>query len=104
MLRRSPRIGSIEASHLANSGFASEKSMQEAGGRAIERSLTLPVKNERASIGIKPEFSSDLPENSIANFTVIGVNADGQKQEAKGLRWKFYSLNREYQWYREGTA
>ncbi|NKM69799.1 alpha-2-macroglobulin family protein [Rhizobium laguerreae] len=78
--------------------------MQEAGGRAIERSLTIPVKNERASIGIKPEFSDDLPENSIANFTVIGVNADGQKQEAKGLRWKFYSLNREYQWYREGTA
>ncbi|MBY5780273.1 hypothetical protein HFN59_24670 [Rhizobium leguminosarum] len=78
--------------------------MQEAGGRAIERTLTIPVKNERASIGIKPEFSDDLPENSIANFTVIGVNADGQKQEAKGLRWKFYSLNREYQWYREGTA
>ncbi|QSY97244.1 alpha-2-macroglobulin family protein (plasmid) [Rhizobium bangladeshense] len=78
--------------------------MQEAGGRAIERSLVLPVKNERASIGIKPEFSDELPENAIANFTVIGVDADGQKQEAKGLRWKFYSLNREYQWYREGTA
>ncbi|MDF0696139.1 alpha-2-macroglobulin family protein [Rhizobium sp. MC63] len=78
--------------------------MQEAGGRAIERSLVLPVKNERASIGIKPEFSDELPENSVANFTVIGVNAAGQKQETKGLRWKFYSLNREYQWYREGTA
>ncbi|MBB4213806.1 hypothetical protein FHT79_000957 [Rhizobium sp. BK212] len=78
--------------------------MQEAGGRAIERSLSIPVKNERASIGIKPEFSGDLPENSIANFTVIGVDAAGQKQEAKSLRWKFYSLNREYQWYREGTA
>ncbi|NNH58473.1 alpha-2-macroglobulin family protein [Rhizobium laguerreae] len=78
--------------------------MQEAGGRAIERILTIPVKNERASIGIKPEFSDDLPENAIANFTVISVKADGQKQETKGLRWKFYSLNREYQWYREGTA
>lgn len=78
--------------------------MQEAGGRAIERSLTIPVKNERASIGIKPEFSDDLPENAIANFTVISVKADGQKQETKSLRWKFYSLNREYQWYREGTA
>ncbi|QKK27656.1 alpha-2-macroglobulin family protein [Rhizobium hidalgonense] len=79
-------------------------SMQEAGGRAIERSLVLPVKSERASVGIKPEFSDELPENSIANFTVIGVDANGQKQESKGLRWKFYSLNREYQWYREGTA
>ncbi|MGO6905019.1 MG2 domain-containing protein, partial [Rhizobium ruizarguesonis] len=71
--------------------------MQEAGGRAIERSLTIPVKNQGASIGIKPEFSDDLPENAIANFTVISVKADGQKQETKGLRWKFYSLNREYQ-------
>ncbi|MBX4924550.1 alpha-2-macroglobulin family protein [Rhizobium binae] len=78
--------------------------MQEAGGRAIERSLVIPVKSERATIGIKPEFSDELPENSIASFTVIGVDADGKKQEAKGLRWKFYSLNREYQWYREGTA
>ncbi|ANL30661.1 alpha-2-macroglobulin domain-containing protein (plasmid) [Rhizobium phaseoli] len=78
--------------------------MQEAGGRAIERSLVIPVKSERATIGIKPEFSDELPENSIANFTVIGVDADGKKQETKGLRWKFYSLNREYQWYREGTA
>ncbi|MBX5101127.1 alpha-2-macroglobulin family protein [Rhizobium lentis] len=78
--------------------------MQEAGGRAIERSLVIPVKSDRASVGIKPEFSGDLPENSIANFTVIGVDAEGKKQEMKGLRWKFYSLNREYQWYREGTA
>ncbi|MBB3134682.1 hypothetical protein FHS26_002414 [Rhizobium pisi] len=78
--------------------------MQEAGGRAIERALTIPVKNQGPSIGIKPEFSDDLPENAIANFTVIGVDANGQKQETKGLRWKFYSLNREYQWYREGTA
>ncbi|PDV86790.1 hypothetical protein CO652_19215 [Rhizobium sp. H4] len=78
--------------------------MQEAGGRAIERSLVIPVKNERATIGIKPEFSDELPENSIANFTVIGVSADGKKQESKGLRWKFYSLNRQYQWYREGTT
>lgn len=69
-----------------------------------KRSLTIPVKNRGASIGIKPEFSDDLPENAIANFTVISVKADGQKQETKGLRWKFYSLNREYQWYREGTA
>ena len=78
--------------------------MQEAGGRAIERSLAIPVKNQGPSIGIKPEFSDDLPENAIANFTVIGVDANGQRQETKGLRWKFYSLNREYQWYREGTA
>ncbi len=78
--------------------------MQEAGGRAIERSLVIPVKNEGPMIGIKPEFSGDLGENSIANFTVIGVSADGTKEEMKGLRWKLFKLNRDYQWYRDGTA
>lgn len=78
--------------------------MQEAGGRALERSLVIPVKNQGPMIGIKPEFSGDAAENSTANFNVIGVSTDGQKQETKGLRWKFYNLDREYQWYREGTA
>jgi uncharacterized protein YfaS (alpha-2-macroglobulin family) len=78
--------------------------MQESGGRAIERSLVLPVQNQGPMIGIKPEFSGDLGENSIANFTVIGVSAEDVKEEMKGLRWKLYKLNRDYQWYRDGTA
>ncbi|KRB61192.1 hypothetical protein ASE04_22775 [Rhizobium sp. Root708] len=78
--------------------------MQEAGGRAIERSLTIPVQNQGPMIGIKPEFSGDLAENSIANFTVIGLDAEGQRQEMSGLRWKLLKLNRDYQWYRDGTA
>ncbi|WP_337267185.1 alpha-2-macroglobulin family protein [Oryzifoliimicrobium ureilyticus] len=78
--------------------------MQEVGGRAIERSLTLPVKSGHPFIGIKPEFSGDLPENSLANFTVIGVGTDGAKANLKGLRWKLLSLERNYQWYREGTS
>ncbi len=78
--------------------------MQEAGGRAIERSLVLPVKNQGSMIGIKPEFSGDLGENSIANFTVIGVGTEGEKQAMSGLHWKLYKLNRDYQWYRDGTA
>lgn len=78
--------------------------MQETGGRALERSLVIPVKNQGPMIGIKPEFSGDIAENSIASFNVIGVSADGQKQEMKGLRWKLSLLEREYQWYREGTA
>lgn len=78
--------------------------MQEPGGRAIERSLEIPVKTDATAIGIKPEFDGDLPENALANFAVIGLDTQGQKQEMKGLRWKFYKLRRDYQWYREGTA
>lgn len=78
--------------------------MREAGGRAVERSLTLPVKSDSAMIGIKPEFSGDLAENSIGRFHVIGLAADGSKQAMSGLTWKLIKVERNYQWYRQGNS
>ncbi len=78
--------------------------MREAGGRAIERTLTLPVKPEGPIIGIKPEFSGDLAENSVGKFHVIAVDADGTRTAMPGLPWKLISVERNYQWYRDGTA
>ncbi|MDX0520647.1 hypothetical protein FB008_101702 [Sinorhizobium medicae] len=78
--------------------------MREAGGRAVERILTLPVKPEGPMIGIKPEFSGDLAENSVGKFHVIAVDADGRKAAMPALPWKLISVERNYQWYRDGTA
>ncbi|MDO9416766.1 alpha-2-macroglobulin family protein [Pararhizobium sp.] len=78
--------------------------LKEAGGRAVERNLTLPIKASGPMIGIKPEFSGDLAENSIGKFHVIGTDANGQKQAMPGLSWKLLSINRNYQWYRDGTS
>ncbi|MBB6301778.1 alpha-2-macroglobulin family protein [Rhizobium leucaenae] len=78
--------------------------MQEAGGRAVERSLTLPVKADGPRIGIKPEFDGDLGENSIGNFHVIAVDQNGQKQAMQGLTWKLLAVERDYQWYRDGSS
>ena len=78
--------------------------MQEAGGRAVERSLTLPIKPDGPRIGIKPEFSGDLAENSVGNFTVIVVDPDGRKQTIQGLPWKLIKIERDYQWYRDGSS
>jgi uncharacterized protein YfaS (alpha-2-macroglobulin family) len=78
--------------------------MAEAGGRAVERSLTLPVKSDSAMIGIKPEFSGDLAENSIGRFHVIGLAVDGTKQAMAGLTWKLIKVERNYQWYRQGNS
>lgn len=78
--------------------------MREAGGRAVERALTLPVKPEGPMIGIKPEFSDDLAENSVGKFHVIAVDADGAKVSMPGLFWKLISVERNYQWYRDGSA
>ncbi|MDP9631611.1 UNVERIFIED_ORG: uncharacterized protein YfaS (alpha-2-macroglobulin family) [Ensifer adhaerens] len=78
--------------------------MREAGGRAVERSLTLPVKPEGAMIGIKPEFSGDLQENSVGKFRVIAIDPDGARAAMPGALWKLISVERNYQWYRDGTA
>ncbi|TNM60952.1 alpha-2-macroglobulin family protein [Aliirhizobium smilacinae] len=78
--------------------------MQETGGRAIERNLSLPVKADGLRIGIKPEFSGDLPEGAVSNFNVILVDAAGAKQALKGLPWKLVKVEQDYQWYREGTS
>ncbi|HEX8047055.1 MG2 domain-containing protein [Rhizobium sp.] len=78
--------------------------MQEAGGRAVERSLTLPVRADGPRIGIKPEFDGDLGENSIGAFHVIAIDQNGQKQAVQGLTWKLLSVERDYQWYRDGNS
>ncbi|MDR6100643.1 uncharacterized protein YfaS (alpha-2-macroglobulin family) [Agrobacterium larrymoorei] len=78
--------------------------MREAGGRAVERSLTLPVKSDSNMIGIKPQFSGDLAENSIGRFHVIGVAPNGSRQAMDGLTWKLIKVERNYQWYRQGNS
>lgn len=78
--------------------------MIEGGGRAVERKLTLPVRPEGAMIGVKPEFTGDLAENSTGRFHVIAVGPDGQKQALDGAKWKLVSLERNYQWYRDGSS
>ncbi|MDX3975827.1 MAG: alpha-2-macroglobulin family protein [Shinella sp.] len=78
--------------------------MTEAGGRAVERSLTLPVKATGPMIGIKPEFKDELTENSVANFNVVAVGADGAKQAMQGMPWKLLAVERNYQWYRDGSS
>lgn len=78
--------------------------MMEAGGRAVEHRLTLPVKAAGPMIGVKPEFKGELGENTIANFHVIAVSPDGAKQAMQGAAWKLLAVERDYQWYRDGSA
>ncbi|MFB2553827.1 alpha-2-macroglobulin family protein [Ensifer soli] len=78
--------------------------LREGSGRAVERVLTLPVQPDGPMIGIKPEFSGDLSENSVARFQVIATDAQGGRQALAGLKWRLLAVERNYQWYRDGSA
>ncbi|HMN85894.1 MAG TPA: alpha-2-macroglobulin family protein [Bauldia sp.] len=74
--------------------------ISDTNGRAVERTLTLPVKPATAAIGIKPQFDGDVDEGSTAKFDVILVGPDGTRVAGNGLAWKLDRLESEYQWYR----
>jgi uncharacterized protein YfaS (alpha-2-macroglobulin family) len=75
--------------------------MAEAGGRAVERKLTLPIVPTSEMIGVKPLFSGrSLGEGETANFDVIFTAPDGKTLARSGLRYELLKVERRYQWYR----
>ncbi|MCR5855421.1 alpha-2-macroglobulin family protein [Mesorhizobium sp. J428] len=79
--------------------------MREGGGRAVERKLDLGIRGDGPVIGIKPEFEGDsAPEGSTANFKIIAVNPEGERQDLAGMDWSLVKVERNYQWYRSNDA
>jgi uncharacterized protein YfaS (alpha-2-macroglobulin family) len=76
--------------------------LADTNGRAVERTLTLPVARSAPLIGIKPLFDGDIDEGSMARFDAIMVAPDGTRMAEPGVPWKLERLESEYQWYRTG--
>ncbi|WP_428029524.1 alpha-2-macroglobulin family protein [Ancylobacter sp.] len=75
--------------------------LNEGGGRAVRRSLVLPVRPTGDGIGVKPLFDKAGPgENANAGFEVQGFDAAGQPVALKGAQWALYRIETRYQWYR----
>ncbi len=75
--------------------------LTEAGGRAVERKITLPVVASANMIGVKPLFSGrSLGEGETASFDVALVAPDGKMLAAQGLRFELLKVETRYQWYR----
>jgi uncharacterized protein YfaS (alpha-2-macroglobulin family) len=78
-------------------------SLDEGGGRAVRRSLVLPVQPAGNGIGVKPLFDGKGPgENSQAGFEVQGFDAAGKPVAVSGTQWALYRIETRYQWYRLG--
>jgi hypothetical protein len=79
--------------------------MAEAGGRAVERKLVLPVAPTSAMIGVKPLFGDkNVAEGDKANFDVVFVSPDGKPLARDGLRYELLKLEAHYQWYRQNSS
>ncbi|GAB4068451.1 alpha-2-macroglobulin [Ancylobacter sonchi] len=79
--------------------------LDEGGGRAIRRSLTLPVAASVSGIGVKPLWTGSGPaEGTSAAVEVAFVDPAGKQQAAAGVAWTLYRIENRYQWYRVGNS
>jgi alpha-2-macroglobulin len=79
--------------------------MAEAGGRAVERKLVLPVAPSAAMIGVKPLFGDkNVAEGDKAAFDVVFVAPDGKTMARDGLRYELMKIESHYQWYRQNSS
>jgi uncharacterized protein YfaS (alpha-2-macroglobulin family) len=75
-------------------------SVAETGGRAVSRSVSLPVRTRPFAIGIKPRFGEGAVENGQeAGFEVIAVDHDGATRPAGGLTYELIEEEYRYHWY-----
>jgi uncharacterized protein YfaS (alpha-2-macroglobulin family) len=75
--------------------------MAEAGGRAVERRITLPIVPAGNMIGVKPLFfGRSLGDGDTASFDVILAAPDGKLLSAGALRYELLKIEHRYQWYR----
>ena len=75
--------------------------MAEPGGRAVERTLTLPVTPNGNMIGIKPLFSGrSLSDGANATFDVVVLTARRHDVAQKGLHYQLLRIETHYQFYK----
>ncbi len=75
------------------------------GGRAVERTLEIPVGDGASRIGVRPLFEGEVEEGGTAGFEVLALGPDGARRGVSGLAWTLYRVDTQFQWYRgeDGT-
>ncbi len=70
----------------------------EAGGRAVERAMVIPILPDAGMIAVKKTFG-ELAEGSLATFDVVTLSASGQRVARRNVQWSLYRVTNNYQWY-----
>src|ERR1700723_587692 len=71
----------------------------EPGGRAVERTLVLPVQSKGVTVGVKKDFDASLSAGDVATFEAIAIAPDGGRIARKGAAWSLYQVTNDYQWF-----
>nr|WP_246505323.1 alpha-2-macroglobulin [Microvirga antarctica] len=71
----------------------------ETGGRAVERTVTLPILPKGPVVAVRKTFSGQLGEGANATFDVVLANPDGTRVSNRNVVWNLYKVERRYQWY-----
>jgi len=71
----------------------------EAGGRAVERSVTLPILPKGPVVAVRKAFGGQLGEGANATFDVLLSDPMGQRLASGNVAWSLYKVERRYQWY-----
>jgi uncharacterized protein YfaS (alpha-2-macroglobulin family) len=75
-------------------------SLIEQGGRAVERTISLPVRWAPLTLGIKLDSEDGrVPRGGNANFQVVALDQAGQPRAARQLDYVLYRENYRYFWY-----
>jgi uncharacterized protein YfaS (alpha-2-macroglobulin family) len=80
-------------------------SVAESGGRAVSRTIDLPVRTGRPTIGIKARFGDGwLEQGQPADFDVVVLDDDGKPAGAAGLKYELFYEHHRYHWYVEDRS
>ncbi|NNF80327.1 MAG: hypothetical protein HKN05_20085, partial [Rhizobiales bacterium] len=78
--------------------------LREGSGRAVERTQAIAIKAQATMIGVRPDFEDgQTGENTDAGFSLIAVQPDGSTTSLTNVRWSLVKVERNYQWYRNGS-
>lgn len=72
----------------------------ESGGRAVERSVTLPIQPSGPVLAIRKLFKDEaLSEGAMAEFDLLALAPEGRRLSRPNVVWTLSRVERRYQWF-----
>lgn len=100
MARVSVEVPTLETSRPTSAKI--KLRVAELGGRAVERSVTLPIVPENPVIAIRPTFdTATLVAGANATFDVVMVRPDGTRIAATGLTYELKKIDTRWTWFNQ---